>query len=125
VRFFPHDQAPDWMQTPGLVHERVNEQGLIPDFAKQEGMQTWASSTLKMRRDAGEETVIGTLVIGSKRYQAMDADEFNALKAISNQLELAIAHSRLYRKSQERLSRLKVLREIGTSPQDWARMRLR
>ena len=112
VRFFPHDQAPDWMETPGLLHERLNEQGLIPDFAKQEGMQTWASLPLKMRRDSGEETVIGMLVIGSKRYQAMDADNFNALKAVSSQLELSIAHSRLYRDARERLSRLKVLREI-------------
>ena len=112
VRFFPHDQAPDWMKTPDLVHERVNEQGLIPDFAKQEGIQTWTSLSLKMRRDSGEETVIGMLVIGSKRYQAIDAENFNTLKAISKQLELAISHSRLYRDSQERLSRLKVLREI-------------
>ncbi|MBW1956713.1 MAG: GAF domain-containing protein, partial [Deltaproteobacteria bacterium] len=112
VRFFPHDQAPDWMQTQGLFHERLNEQGLIPDFAKQEGIQTWASLPLKKRRGSGEETVIGTLVVCSKRYQAMDAGNFNALKAISTQLELAISHSRLYRNARERLSRLKVLREI-------------
>ena len=112
VRFFPRDPLPEWMQTVQLVSERLSEPGVTPDFIKQEGVQTWAALPLKARRDGGEEALIGTLMLGSRRYQALAQEDLSTLQAISEQLALAIAQARLHRDARERLARLQVLREI-------------
>ncbi|GBC84637.1 Sensor kinase CckA [bacterium HR11] len=108
VQVFPVAEAPDWMRTAQVVHERLSEAGRTPDFAKREGIQAWAAVPLEL--PTGEW--LGTLMLGSRRYEALREEDVRALWDVSRQVALAVWHARLRRSAEERLRRLMVLREI-------------
>ncbi len=113
VCYFRGDEIPNWMETPRVISERLDEQGAIPEFAKREGIQTWACLPLKAPTETGEEdAIVGTLMLASRRYQAVTEETLKGVWASANQLGIAIAHARLFHSAQERLIRLQVLREI-------------
>ncbi len=113
VLSFPIDDLPDWMREPRIVHERLSDPGLIPEFAKQEGIQAWAIIPLWLPpQDGGEGEWLGALMVASRRYEALDKQDVRALQAIGDQLALAIDHARTYRQARERLARLQTLRAI-------------
>lgn len=111
---FPIEQAPDWMTSSYLIHERLSEKQQTLEFARREGIQAWASIPLKLPRhgDNKPDELLGTIFLGSCRYEALGKDEVQTLEVIANQLALTIDHSRSYRQAEERLIRLQVLREI-------------
>ena len=113
VLAFPADDAPDWVRESRVVHEHLDEEGLTPGFAKGEGVQAWASVPLRLpHKDGGGGGWLGTLMVGSRRYEALSEDDVGALWAMAEQLALAIDHTRTYREARERLARLHTLREV-------------
>ena len=135
---FPADHLPLWMREPYVVHEPLSESGAIPNFAKREGVQAMAtvpltltpdpSPTLRERGEfpegsasplpqrgrgvGGEGKWLGTLMLGSRRLDALNEEDVFALQAIAEQLALAIDHAHHYHEAERRLMRLSVLREI-------------
>jgi PAS domain S-box-containing protein/putative nucleotidyltransferase with HDIG domain len=113
VLVYPADEPPDWMREARVVHEYLNEVDVTPDFAKGEGIQAWAAIPLRLPpKDGAEERWLGTLMVGSRRYEALSEDDVRALQAMSDQLALAIEHLRTHRQALERLTRLQTLRAI-------------
>ncbi|HEY66207.1 MAG TPA: GAF domain-containing protein [Caldilineae bacterium] len=111
VMSFPRDNPPDWIRVPRVVHEPLSESGLTPDFAKREGIQTWACVPLTLTE--GDETQwLGALMLASRRQDALTEDDVQTLEALSEQLALAIDYARRYRDARERLARLAALHEI-------------
>jgi len=96
-----------------IVHEHLNDVEVTPEFAKSEGIQAWASIPLRLpSREGVEGRWLGTLIVGSRRYEALNEDDVRALRAMAEQLALAIDHVRTFRQAQERLARLQTLREV-------------
>ncbi len=113
VLSFSADDPPDWMRELRVIHEWLSQQGLTPDFAKRDGIQAWAGIPLCLPARKGEAGEwLGTILAGSRRYEALSEDEVRALEAMADQVALAIDHARTYRQAQERLARLQTLRDI-------------
>ncbi len=111
IRSFPVKECPEWIQSVSIINERMNENGKIPEIAKSEGIQSWASIPLVVPKPKGGGW-IGTLVLGCHRYNAFTDEQMHTLQAISEQLALAIDHSYRYLEAEQRLTRLCVLRKI-------------
>jgi len=107
---FSLDEAPKWMKEFMVIHESLDEDKLIPEFIKAEGIQAWASVPLSIPE--AEERWLGTLIVGSKDIDLINEDKTRALKVIAEQLTLGIEHVRSLRDARERLSRLQTLRDI-------------
>jgi len=111
---FPAKDPPDWMLKPHVVHERLSERGLMPDFVKREGIQAWVCVPLRLppRRGSEKGEWLGTVIAASRRHEVLREDDVRALTGMADQLALAIEHARIYRNAQERLVRLQTLRQI-------------
>jgi len=110
---FPSDDPPDWMREGCVIHEHLDQSGEMPGWAKGEGLQAWAAIPLRLPAPNGEVKIwLGSLTVGCLRCEALSEGEVQALQAMSDQLALAIAHTRTYRQAQERLARLETLRNI-------------
>ena len=113
ARYIPRDKIPVELQKARLVSEHLTERGVIPDFAKHEGIQTVAVLPLDDPLESNDKNIlVGTLIIGCKRYEALDKSEFKVLIELSYQMALAIKHVYLYHSARKRLARLQVLHEI-------------
>ena len=112
IMSFHLDEAPDRLTLPQVIHERIDEEGMLEEFEKWEGIQTLVSIPLTVMRSGGEIEWLGTLVLASRWYEAVDRRDIRALQALSEQLALAIDHVRRFRKAEERLTRLTTLRDI-------------
>ena len=111
---FPADRPPGLIRGPAVIHERLGEGSLMPEFAKSGGVQSCASFPLNIPGHGGGEEVewLGTLVVGSRRFEALSKFDVEALHAMAGQLALAIDHARSYRHAEGRLARLQTLRDI-------------
>ncbi|MEK6779386.1 MAG: GAF domain-containing protein, partial [Candidatus Deferrimicrobiota bacterium] len=111
---FPADRPPGLIRGPAVIHERLGEGSLMPEFAKSGGVQSCASFPLNIPGHGGGEEVewLGTLVVGSRRFEALSKFDVEALHAMAGQLALAIDHARSYRHAEGRLARLQALRDI-------------
>jgi len=110
---FSADNLPDWMRGTRVVCEHLDETGLLPACAKDKGIQTLASVSLRVPVESeAKQEWLGTLLLLSRRHDALSGDQLRALKALGEQLALGIRHARLYRRAQERLARLEALRDI-------------
>ena len=102
-----------WLHEPRIVHERTSEPGIIPEFAKREGIRAWASIPLYLpAREGVQGEWLGALMVGSRHHGALDEVGVRALQAMGEQLALAIDHLRTFHRAQERLARLRTLRDI-------------
>lgn len=114
VLSFPLDSPPPWAKGTDIVNERLSESGLTPDFAKKEGMQSWVSFALHLppHEKEKEGEWIGSLVVGSRNYNALQEARVLTARKLLPQISTAIDNARTYRMAQERLVRLHILREI-------------
>ncbi|GIW47693.1 MAG: hypothetical protein KatS3mg078_1570 [Deltaproteobacteria bacterium] len=108
VLFYPVDDIPFWMKEERIVHERLSEDGVTPEFAKQEGIQSWACIPFVL--PTGE--FVGALMLGSRKYGVFDEEKVDVLRGVKPLLSHAIWHAKVYSESQRRLLRLEVLRNI-------------
>jgi len=113
IMSFPIDKCPDWLCKHKIIHERLSEQGEIPDFAKLEGIQSKACLPLYSPKYDNKE-FIGTLMLASRNYNILSENDVKILEAMRNQLVLAIDHVQRHREAKERMARLEVLREIDS-----------
>jgi PAS domain S-box-containing protein len=111
---FPADSPPEWIKRPLIVKELLSEQGIIPAFAKSEGIQSWICIPLELppQREGERNKWIGTLILCSRDINALDKERVETLEAISHKIALAIDRAQSYRDAQERLFRLQALRDI-------------
>ncbi len=113
VSCFPVEAAPAWLREPQVVRERLSEEGRIHANTKAEGIQVWASIPLHLPVPTGESPAwVGTLIVASRRYEALEEADLQALQTMGTQMALAIDHHRTFRQAQERLARLRALHEI-------------
>jgi PAS domain S-box-containing protein len=117
ARRFPADGAPAFLRGTTLVRERLGERGAMPEFAKPDGMQSCATFTLNLPgENEGEGTEwLGTLLVGSRRFEALCDADVGALEGMVIQLSLAIDHARSCSRAEKRLIRLQALRDIDKS----------
>jgi len=104
-------------EKPQVFHERWKEKGEIFDFAKEEGIQALAILPIKIERYSSIKKKkkiynLGTIILASRRYEALPSEEIRSIEAMSHQLALAVDHSVTFHRSRQRLVRLEVLREI-------------
>jgi len=114
---FPVEDAPSWIREISVFHEPLNEEGQIPQVAKDEGIQAQVSIPLTITKSLTDDTEpaaewLGTLVLASRRHDALGKDDVVTLQAMAEELALAIDHSRQFYQASQRLRRLSVLREI-------------
>ncbi len=79
----------------------------ITEALRQEGVMAWISLPL-----VAEEKLVGVLLLANSRAKLMDEDTSRTLRAMVDQVAVALHHARLYTESRERLARLTTLREI-------------
>jgi len=111
---FPISNPPPYLQKLCVIHTLLDDQGNIPPFAKEEGIQAWTSIPLfaPASGEGSEKKWIGSILVASKRYDALKTAEVEALQRMSDQLALAIEHALAFRQAQERLIRLETLHRI-------------
>ncbi|RLE39405.1 hypothetical protein DRJ12_00485, partial [Candidatus Acetothermia bacterium] len=110
VRIIP---LPPGMDAPLVIHERLSDQGSIPGFMKQAGIQALASVPLAVRKESGPgRKCVGALILASHRYDALEEGDVRSLQRIGEQLALAVDHSIQFDHAVQRLVRLQVLRAI-------------
>lgn len=111
----PVDVVAGWLRCVRIVRERLDEQGRMFEFAKQEGIQAWTSIPLYLPAPAacaeGEEWR-GAIVAAGRDINALPEDRVKAVESVSQQLALFIAHSKAYGQARNRMSRLQALHEI-------------
>ncbi len=113
VLAFPLDAPPPWAKGTDIVNEHLSEKGITPDFVKKEGMQSWVSFALHLPPHEKEEGEwIGCLAVGSRQYNALQEARVSVVRKLVPQISTAIDNARTYRMAQERLVRLRILREI-------------
>jgi len=98
-----------------ILHEPVSQPGQIPRFAKDAGIQALVSVPLTMTKDSGAETEgewLGTLMLASHRQEALGEKDILTVKAMADQLALAVDHSLQFQQASQRLTRLGVLRAV-------------
>ncbi len=111
---FPASHPPEWIREPTILHLRLDEEGPIPDFAKEEGIQSWVAIPLvipRSEKSQGEEW-LGSIFVSSRNYNALDERDMESLYKMADQLALAIDHSRAYLHAKQRLARLETLHKI-------------
>jgi len=111
---FSSADPPAWYKGSDLLQTEPGEESLLPDFARQEGIQMWASIplTIPMAEREGKREWLGNIFVASRRYGALKGGDFEAFRKMTGQLALAIDHSRSYLEANRRLVRLDVLKEI-------------
>ena len=113
---FPAADAPSWIREKGIFHEPLDKPGQIPQFLKTEGIQALASLPLFIAAQPKEQKQrtqwLGTLILASRRYDALGKNDVQILETMADELALGIAHSQHFHQATERLVRLSVLREI-------------
>jgi len=103
----PLSQVP-WAREPTIRRERPEEsKGEIPLLAKEAGIQALLSLPMLL-----DDELVGLLFLGSRRYDAFPPPQICALKALVEQVAVAIREARLYTQARERLRRLTALRDI-------------
>ena len=115
IRTLPADVVNEWLQGVRIVRERLDEQGLMFEFAKGEGIQVYASIPLYLpaqQAGADGEEWRGAILAASRDLDALPEDKVRAVERISQQLALFIAHSRAYLRAKNRMVRLQALHEI-------------
>jgi GAF domain-containing protein len=114
ILFFQTDKLPEWMKEKQIVHERLSERKITPEFMKSEGIQSWVCIPLILPEQKGirKEKLLGIITVATRNYKAIDKNDVKALESIAEYLALAIDHAYTYRQSIERLARLQTLREI-------------
>lgn len=114
VLSFNTDSVPDIIREAHVIHERLSEQQLMPEYAKKDGIQAYASIPLKLLSDKKDKSSewLGSIMVCSRRYEALSEEDVKAMEVIADQIALAIDRARSYRQAEERLNRLQVLREI-------------
>ncbi|MBU2499388.1 MAG: GAF domain-containing protein, partial [Proteobacteria bacterium] len=113
ISSFSGDKIPDWIRKPFVTHEWLSEQGLTPEFLKNEQIQAWSSLPLYVRpKEDREREWLAVIMVCSRRYDAIDEDQVRVLTIIGDQVALAIDHARTHRQARERMVRLHTLREI-------------
>jgi PAS domain S-box-containing protein len=104
-----------WLRKFTLLHEPLSQQGHIPHFFKETGIQTVVSIPLTIVEPASGKTEwLGTLVLASRFLGALDEDKVDTMKALAEQLSLAIDHSMRFHQASQRLMRLNVLHEVDS-----------
>ncbi len=106
---FPLQKVPVYLKEATLLAEGVGDPGDIPDFMKAEGIQTLVGLPLKVERQ-GEW--MGGILLASRRQGAISKGTFEILQVITPEIAFAVDHSLQLQRAWQRLSRLKVLREI-------------
>ena len=106
---FPLQKVPVYLKEATLLAEGVGDPGDIPDFMKAEGIQTLVGLPLKVERQ-GEW--MGGILLASRRQGAISKGTFEILQVIAPEIAFAVDHSLQLQRAWQRLSRLKVLREI-------------
>ncbi len=113
IRTYPIKDAPIWLKEPNLIHEKAEEEGKIPNFAKKEGFQALASIPLLLEKGSkGKRKLLGTIVLASRSYDALSTNDVAIATKIAEQLSLAVDHARLLSQTKSRLKRLELLREV-------------
>ncbi len=104
---------PPEMDLPLVIHERLDDQGRIPEAMKRAGIQALASVPLAVGKGpATEKECVGALLLASRRYGTLDEADIRSLQGMGEQLALTIDHSIQFDHAAQRLMRLQVLREI-------------
>ena len=97
-----------WASETTVRRERLSEQGGQMDEAyKRAGVQGWVATPLKV-----EDRLVGVFWLASHRYEAFSDAAVGALRALADQVAVAVENARLYTQAQQRLARLTTLREI-------------
>ena len=111
---FSAENPPDWMRKLLFTKEQLSEYGIMPSFAKREGIQSWTCIPLELPPLREGETTkwLGTLILCSRGVNALDKERIETLEIISHKIALAIDRAQSYRDAQERLFRLQALRDI-------------
>jgi PAS domain S-box-containing protein len=112
---FSAENPPDWIRKLLFTKEQLSEYGIMPSFAKREGIQSWTCIPLELPPlREGETTTkwLGTLILCSRGVNALDKERIETLEIISHKIALAIDRAQSYRDAQERLFRLQALRDI-------------
>lgn len=102
----PVREVPFWLLEQSVIHEPVDQSGNIPDWAKQEGIQSWGAIPLRLP----EGRWLGTLLLASTRLEALRDQEAEAITDVSQHLALAIHHAQL-RDELQRTQALLIQRE--------------
>ncbi|MDD5558536.1 GAF domain-containing protein [Candidatus Methylomirabilis sp.] len=79
----------------------------ITEALRQEGVMAWISLPLMV-----EEKLEGALLLANSRATLLEEHTSRTLRAMVDQVAVALHHARLYAESQERMARLITLREI-------------
>jgi len=79
----------------------------ITEALRREGVMAWSSMPL-----VAEENLVGILLVADSRATLIGEDASRTLRAMVDQVAVALHHARLYTESQERMARLITLREI-------------
>jgi len=102
-----------WLREFTVLHELLSEPGQIPRFAKEAGVQALASIPLTIAKTPGGEAEwLGTLVMASRRREALNEADVAVIRAMAEQLALAVDHSLQFQQASQRLARLDVLRTV-------------
>ncbi|MCP2598585.1 GAF domain-containing protein, partial [Candidatus Aminicenantes bacterium AC-335-L06] len=114
---FPLEDRELMTKEPVISYEHFNKKEKIYDFAKKEKIKVWITLPLKTRKihlnkETPEIILLGTLTLASRRYKALREKDIKIMKALADQIALAIDHSYQFHYAQQRLKRLGILREI-------------
>ncbi|HWQ69413.1 MAG TPA: GAF domain-containing protein [Patescibacteria group bacterium] len=105
-RDVPLDVCP-WVGTPTETCAPWEGSDPITEALRREGVMAWISMPLMV-----EEKLEGVLLLANSRATFMEEDTSRTLKAMVDQVAVALHNARLYTESRERLKRLITLREI-------------
>lgn len=100
---------------PLIFHERLEEKGRIPDFAKKQKVQALAVFPIQIStsmKKKAQTSRLGIVMMASRRFEAIDEEDIKVLESMADELSLAVDHSARFYQAQQRLVRLGVLREI-------------
>ncbi len=105
----------DLLRTSRVLHAGSgDEDELIPNFARREGIRTWATFPLLLQAPAGggQAEWLGTIAVGSRDASILTEDHVQAVHRMLQPMSLAVDHARAYRQATDRLMRLQALHDI-------------
>ncbi len=105
-RDVPLDACP-WVGAPTETCLPWEGTDPITEALRREGVMAWSSMPL-----VAEEKLVGILLLADSRATLMGEEASRTLRAMVDQVAVALHHARLYTESRERLARLITLREI-------------
>ncbi|GEM_PF-1830305 len=105
-RDVPMDACP-WVGAPTETCIPWEGTNPITEALRQEGVMAWTSLPLVV-----DEKSEGILLLANSQAKLMDEDTSHTLRAMIDQVTVALHHARLHTESRERLARLTTLREI-------------